>query len=347
MRSRVALVLVMLVVCLGSALLAPTPSATALPQAVPSAKALPAADVGGPIRFGAAQASAGGLTKVEAIQALEEVAGRHLAVVRVYTRWDAAFPDSTETWLKSTGHTMFLSIKTRRGNGSYVRWADIAAARPGDPLYQDMVRWADAVKAYEAPLYLVFNHEPETSVSHRSGTAQEYIAAWRTFVGVLRDRGVTNASFAFTTAVRNFSAKPTSYKYAPQYYPGDDWVDVIAVDAYNMYCLRQDGHYSRPWRSLEQLLEPFMAFADQHPGPELAVAEFGTPEDPDQPLRKAQWIDGARLLFQQPAYARVRAVSYWNQLSHNFNGCDFRVTTSAAARDAFARMAQDPYYSAP
>lgn len=311
------------------------------------AVAPPAAAVGGPVQFGVAQASTAGMTKIEAIQAVEQVAGRQLAVARVYTRWNSAFPDATETWLRTTGHTMFLSIKTRRADGSYVRWADIAAARPGSALHQDMVRWADAVKAYGVPLYLVFNHEPETSVSHRSGSAAEYIAAWRAFVGVFRDRGVTNARFTFTTAVRNFSAKPTSYKYAPQYYPGDAWVDVIAVDAYNMYCLRKDGRFSRPWRSLETLLAPFMAFAAQHPGPDLAVAEFGTPEDPAQPGRKAQWIDDARELFKQPAYARIRAVSYWNQLSHNFDGCDFRVTTSSAARQAFARMAQDPYYSAP
>jgi hypothetical protein len=300
----------------------------------------------GPIRFGAAQASTAGATKIQAVQALEGIAGRQLAVVRVYDRWDSAFPDKTATWLKSTGHTMFLSIKTRRANGSYVRWADIAAAQPGDALYQDMVRWADAIKAYETPLYLVFNHEPETSVSHRSGSATEYVQAWRSFVSVFRARGVTNVTFAWTSAVRNYSAKPSTYKYAPQYFPGESWVDLIAVDAYNMYCRKKNGGFSRPWRSLEQLLQPFMAFADQHPSLDLAVAEFGTPEDPAQPQRKAQWIDEARALFQQPAYERVRAVSYWNQLSHNFDGCDFRVTSSASAQAAFAAMANDPYYSA-
>ena len=140
---------------------------------------------------------------------------------------------------------------------------------------------------------------------------------------------------------------PTNRQYAPSYYPGDAWVDYLAIDAYNMYCLRKDGRFSRPWRSLQQLLEPFMQFAAQHPTRDLLVAEFGTPEDPAQPQRKAQWIDGARLLFQQPAYARFRAVSYWNQLSHNFEGCDFRVTSSSSAQQAFVRMAQDPYYSAP
>ena len=299
------------------------------------------------IQFGAAQASTSGLSKVQAIQALEKVAGRQLAVVRVYDRWDSPFPDSTATWLKTTGHTMFLSIKTKRAGGAFVKWAAIAAARPGDPLYADMVRWADAIKSYGAPLFLSFNHEPETSVSHGSGTPAEYVLAWRAFVDLFRARGVTNATFAWTTAVRNYSAAPTSNKYAPRYYPGDAWVDVLAVDAYNMYCLTKSGTYSRPWRSLEELLAPFMTFAATHPSRDLVVAEFGTPEDQARPQRKAEWIDAARVLFQQPAYSGFRAVSYWNQLSHNFDGCDFRATTSPAAQAEFAEMAQDPYYSAP
>lgn len=311
------------------------------------ASAQPAGAQGGPIKLGIAQAASGGLSKVEAIQKVEADAGRQFAVARVYARWTDSFPDSTANWLKSTGHMMFLSIKTRRGDGSYVPWAAIAAARPGDALYADMVRWADAIKAYGVPMYLSFNHEPETSVSFVSGSAAEYIAAWRAFVGVFRDRGVTNVTWAWTTAVRNFSQSPTSRKYAPAYYPGDDWVNVLAVDAYNMYCLRKDGRYANPWRSLATLLAPFMTFAAQHPAEDLVVAEFGSPEDPASPGRKATWIDDARLLFQQPAYARVVAVSYWNQLSHNYNGCDFRITTSQSSLDAFRRLASDPYYSAP
>ncbi len=312
---------------------------------------VPSADVStsataGPIQLGAAQASYAGTTKKEAIQNLESAVGRHLAVVRVYDRWTYTFPDSTDTWLKSSSHMLFLSVKTRRADGSYVKWADIAAAQPGDRLYSDMVRWADAIKAYAVPIYVAFNHEPETSVSQPSGTPSEYIAAWRAFVGVFRNRGVTNARFAWTTAVRNFSASPTSSKYAPRYFPGDSWVDYLAVDAYNMFCLRKDGTFSRPWRSLQELLSPFMQFAAQHPTPGLITAEFGTPEDPADPTRKATWIDQARALFQQPAYARFSAVSYWNQLSHNFDGCDFRVTSSSAALDAFKRMGSDPYYSA-
>ena len=299
----------------------------------------------GTVAFGAAQSSSPGVSRQQAVSALEGSIQRQLAFVRSYDLWDSPFPDSTEAALDSSGHGLFMSVKAKRTSGAFVPWAAIAAAGPGDPLYQDMVSWANRLKAFATPVTFSFNHEAETSNSAGSGTATQYVAAYRAFAGVIRQSGATNVRLAWTSAVRNFSAAPGSASYAPAFYPGDAWVDDLAVDAYNMYCRRADGQFSRPWRSLQQLLDPWLAFAAQHPGPQMVVAEWGSPEDPAATGRKAQWIDDAHALFKQPAYARVRAVSYWNQLSHNFAGCDFRVTSSPSALAAFTAMGKDPFYS--
>jgi hypothetical protein len=286
-----------------------------------------------------------GNTKASSIQALETAVGRQYAYIRVYRSWNDTFPDVDVNWMESTGHSLFLSIKARLTNGTNVSFTQIANAQPGSSLYDDMVRWATAIKGYTGTIYVSFNHEPDTTASQRSGTPTEFIAAYRRFVTVMREQNVTNARFAFTTAVRNYSISPTSRKYAPKYYPGDAWIDVIAVDAYNMYCRKKDGSFANPWRSLATLLDPFMQFVAGHPDPNLVLAEWGSAEDPADGQRKAQWINDARALFKQPAYARFEAISYWNQLSHNYQNCDFRVTTSSAALSAFAAMANDPFYS--
>lgn len=286
-----------------------------------------------------------GSTKPRAVQDLEGAAGRPYEFVRVYRSWDDAFPDADTAWMESTGHSLFLSIKSRLKSGSNVSWQQIADARPGSPLHATMVRWATAIKAYDHPLYVSFNHEPDTSNSQPSGTATQFVAAYRAFVDVMRAEGVTDARFAYTTAVRNYSVSPTSSKYAPRYYPGDAWVDVIAIDAYNMYCRKTNGAFANPWRSLGQLLDPFMQFVAAHPGPDLLVAEWGSPEDPADPQRKARWIAEAQQLFKEPGYQRFVGVAYWNQLSHNYAGCDFRITSSAASLAAFRTMAQDPFYA--
>jgi hypothetical protein len=286
-----------------------------------------------------------GNTKTSSVQTLESTVGRSYAYIRVYRSWDDAFPDTDINWMRSTGHSLFLSIKAKYKNGTNVSWQAIADAQPGSALYANMVRWATAIKAYGTPMYVAFNHEPDTSNSQRSGTPTEFIAAWRKWVSVMRSENVTNARFAYTTAILNYSVSPTSKKYAPKYYPGDAWVDDIAIDAYNMYCKKKDGTFANPWRSLATLLTPFMTFVAEHPGIPLVLAEFGSPEDPNAPGRKAQWIADAQQLFKQPAYQRVIAISYWNTVSHNYEGCDFRITTSTPALNAFTAMASDPFYS--
>lgn len=286
-----------------------------------------------------------GNTTASSVQTLESTVGRPFAYIRVYRSWDDAFPDTDINWMRSTGHSLFLSIKARLKNGTNVSWQAIAEAQPGSALYTNMVRWATAIKAYGMPMYVAFNHEPDTSNSQKSGTPTEFIAAWQKWVSVMRSEAVTNASFTYTTAVRNYSISTTSSNYAPKYYPGDAWVDDIAVDAYNMYCRRKDGTFANPWRSLATLLAPFMTFVADHPGMPLVLAEFGSPEDPTQPGRKAQWIADAQQMFMQPAYQRFIAISYWNTLSHNYAGCDFRITSSTSALNAFKTMSSDPFYS--
>jgi len=286
-----------------------------------------------------------GNTKASSVQSLENAVGRSYAYLRVYRSWDDTFPDTDLNWMESTGHSLFLSIKARLKNGTNVPWQQIADAQPGSSLYTNLVRWATAIKGYDRPIYVSFNHEPDTTNSQASGTATQFIAAYRKFVTVMRDENVTNARFAYTTAVRNYSVSPTSVKYAPKYYPGDDVIDVIAIDAFNMYCRKTNGSFANPWRSLAQLLDPFMAFVAGHVGPDLVIAEWGSPEDPANLQRKAQWIAEAQEMFKQPAYQRFVGISYWNQLSHNYAGCDFRITSSTASLDAFKMMANDPFYA--
>ena len=75
--------------------------------------------------------------------------GREVDVARHFALWDDEFPSADETVLLSS-RDMILSLKPVR-DGVPILWADIAAAQPGDPLYQDMVDWANAIR----PLSLI------------------------------------------------------------------------------------------------------------------------------------------------------------------------------------------------
>jgi hypothetical protein len=265
---------------------------------------------------------------------------RHrLEGIRVFKRWNEPLIGADQRWAAQTGHTVFLSVKTRLLDGSLLRWRDIADAAPGSPLQLDMLRQAREIKEFGATVYLVFNHEPDAKTSRPMGEPADFVAAWRRLVSTYRSAGVTNARYVWTLTDQAFQQG-----YAGGYYPGDGYVDGIAVDAYNWYDCR--GGKGR-WRSLAELIEPQRRFGLLHPGKDLMVLEWGSVEDRARPGRKAQWLRDATELFSRPGYRRYRAVLHWDDRYTGPVGepCEFDYRTSRSALRAWRAMAADPAYT--
>jgi hypothetical protein len=304
----------------------------------------------GVITFGAYPAIRDGATSAQqATINLQTVLGRQLNLIRVYDKWDSAFPNSYITWLKTTGHTPILSIKALYVSGGQVPLADIAKAtsqNPSNPLYQQMVTWATRIKAYGAPIYITLQHEPELS---GNGTAADFKAAWINFVSIMRAQNVTNAKYVYIVAAphywKQFAGKRED---ARLWYPGNNYVDVLAVDAFNLYCFRPGKTTPvRPWQSLQTIITDFKNFGATT-GKPLFLTEFGTPEDLAVPGRKAQWISDAEKLLQQPGWGQFKAALYWNSTNNvAAPGCDFAATTSSSSIAALRQLGADPYFSAP
>ncbi len=293
-----------------------------------------------PILFGAYTQLQSGESRSEAITSLEGAIGRPLAIVRVYYRWDAGFPGDYERWLRDSGHTLFMSVRAQRADGSIIRWRDIANAEPGSALHDRIIEWADRIKGFGAPLYFAFHHEPEIVASSGHGGADDFIAAWQKVITVFREQGVTNAEYVWTMTAYAFARQDT--RAAPNWYPGDGYVDHFGADAYNFYTCRPDQ--DTPWRSLGDIIEPFRQFGLAHPDKGLFLPEWGSVEDPQQPGRKAGWIDYAREVLAGPGYEQLRGVMYWDAMSHNYAECDWRLGTSSTALAAFGRMGLDPAF---
>lgn len=266
--------------------------------------------------------------------------GRELAAIRMYARWDTAFPDSTSRWARAGGRLVLLSVRAGTAGGVLVPYRTIASAAPGSDTYRAMLRWARAVKAFRAPMYFTFNHEPEGARSDRNGSAAEYVAAWRRLVTVFRQQGVRNVRYLFIATAHGFGQE--SKRQAAPYYPGDSFVDAIGADAYNWYTCR--AGVRNAWRSLADLIEPLRQFGSAHPSKPLWLPEFGSAEDPAAPGRKAEWVSSAEALFRQPGYASFAGVLIW----YGAGGpgiCGFRVNSTPSALAAYRSMASDPYYA--
>ena len=110
-------------------------------------------------------------------------------------------------------------------------YADVAAAAPGSATYANIVRWADTIKARGTQTFFGFAHEPESNDQAHSGTATQYISAYRHVVDVMRAQNVPNVSYVWQLTAYGFVRKDS--RNVINYYPGDTYVDYVAADAYN------------------------------------------------------------------------------------------------------------------
>ena len=113
----------------------------------------------------------------------EQTVERQLDSVRLFATWNDNFPLPVHM-SNLDGRDIILSVRPR-ANGVPIPWADIAAAQPGDPLHNDMVRWANAIKPYEDQIWISFHHEAEAEVNFAHGEADDFIAAWQKFMTCL------------------------------------------------------------------------------------------------------------------------------------------------------------------
>lgn len=307
----------------------------------PSMLAVPAGAGIPPLLFGAFPEPRNGLTPQQAVLQLESTLGRKLAVVREYDFWDSPFPTAYDQWLRDNGHIIALSVKALRTNKSRIKWIDIANAQPGSQLYNDVVGWADRVRNFGGPVWFIFNHEAEEQSNSASGTAPDFIAAWRKVVTIFRQQGVVNAKYVWVAT--SYAFERTDGRRAALWYPGDAYVDAIGADPYNWYNCRPG--INNPWRSLQQIIDPMRIFGLAHPDKDLVLTEFGSYEDPATPGRKAQWFNAAQQLFKQPGWEQYTAILYYNTGGNNtYPNCRWLIDTSQSSLDAFRLLANDPFY---
>jgi hypothetical protein len=168
-------------------------------------------------------------------------------------------------------------------------WRQVASAGPGSALYNDIVRWANAIKARGGNVMVAFNHEPEAAPGGYRGTSADFIAAWRRVVTIFNSQGASNVEWTWQMTAYAFRTNSNDPRAAAKWYPGDAWVDNVGADAYNWSSC---GHGNGKWNELSTLMEPVISFARSH-HKAASMPEFASHAD----ARRSQWIRNAHQFF--------------------------------------------------
>jgi beta-mannanase len=195
--------------------------------------------------------------------------------------------------------------------------------------------WARAARSTGVPLILRFAHEQSTEPGRRrwypwQGDPEGYKTAFRHVVTLFREEGATNVQFLWSAMWLD--------EWAPQYYPGDDFVDLVGTTVLNHGTVPSEQWAL--WRTFDEL------FSEQHRSARrwdkpIIITEWASAE---QGGDKAAWLgDGlASLKFKYPLVQGV--VLFEVPSDREWPIIDWTVSSSPNALAAFKEAIRDPYF---
>jgi hypothetical protein len=194
--------------------------------------------------------------------------------------------------------------------------------------------WAVGLRTYGSPVMLDFGHEMDGNwypwgYGVNGNTVADYIAAFRHVHDRFVLAGATNVQFVWNPDVWNPAGVDQR-----AFYPGDAYVDWMAIDVYNW------GASGGGWASLSSALGSlttiYSRLASLNPTKPMMLAEWGSAEpvagDPIG-VAKGQWIiDGAQAMGTQ--FPRIAAAIWFSATGTTF-ALDSSADSLAGAKTAF------------
>lgn len=264
---------------------------------------------------------------------IEGLIGRKFGLERIYYTWWEDWPTGYAFRTAKAGRIPLISFNSR----GYT-WRQIANGE-GDAWLRQRYQKMEAHPELIAAI-LIFDSEPEGDSSTK-GTPSDYVAAFRHVVEIARDEQLPNH---WATALQAYTVN--SNKGAQKWWPGNDYVDFAGWDIYGARVNTptvQDCS-AEGWRSFrEEAARPYQ-FAQEH-GKPMIIPELGQREDPDDPGRKARWLQ-AMSVDLRTFFPNIVAIAWAHS---DFDGiCPYSSTwwidTSPQALAAFKALAADRYF---
>lgn len=271
-----------------------------------------------------------------AVHGLEQAIDRRVDVVHLYKAWG-------EPWGQYNAETIreLVSV-TADGRRALITWEpwvlskgvqqpDFALAGIAAGEHDVYIRsWAEGLREFPGVIYLRPMHEMNGNWYPWAGGIEgnrstDYIAAWRHMYDVFDQVGASNVRWVWSPYAMDV---PSSHTFEA-YYPGDEYVDILAFDAYN-WGTGGDGpavQSTGRWQEVDDLLmDPYRRLARIGPQPVWLVEVSSAEQGGD----KANWL---RTLLGSRDYIRISAVIWFDVDKER----DWRITSSASAAAAVAK----------
>jgi hypothetical protein len=239
------------------------------------------------------------------------IGGEHPAILHVYTPFMAPLPIATLDSIVASGATPMIDWSC----------ANVQSIVSGA---QDSViqSYAESLKSFAKPVFLrwywEFNQNTQSAQCGALADPAEFVAAWQHIWTIFHQVGASNVAFVWCPGLSggNFAA----------FYPGDQYVDWIGIDAYDR---------SFNGRTAGDFAGIFGAFYDEWAGhgKPMVVAETGA-------IASQQTAYLQSIESQAPTMPLIKAIIYFDAVGP---AADWSLQGAGAT--TFQSLLSSPYFS--
>ncbi len=203
---------------------------------------------------------------------------------------------------------------------------------------------ATAAAAYHYPFLMRVLEEMDGnwypwgySVNGNSNPA-DFVKAWKHIVDIFRKAGATNVQFVWclSAGVLNPGRISQYGDVLKQLYPGDDYVDWVALDGYGSLA-------GSPGNSLQVVFQPAYEFVKTYTHQPMIFYEVGASENPKDAMAKANWITQGFLTTIPKMFPEVKAVAWFDGPADNGKE-NWAIDTSQNSLNAWKQVVASPLY---
>jgi beta-mannanase len=274
----------------------------------------------------------GAASNPKLIDAYASLTGVMPGIVMWYQAWSgqySVFQSSVANAIRARGATPMISWEPSAGRTNDATWS-LATIISGK--HDAYIRaWTHAVAAwghelYVRPMYEMNGDWAPWCARANGNSPSEFVTAWRRIVDIARAERATNIRWIWSPNVNNDGLGLPFVNL----YPGDAYVDWVALDGFNRGTSWSTSH----WVDVKRIFANSISVVGQLTSKPIMIAETGSTEDGGS---KADWIAGtfASIPYDLP---QIRAI-VWYDKNEAATGIDWRVNSSSSALAAFRAVA--------
>jgi hypothetical protein len=287
----------------------------------------------------------------KSLREYERLAGKSAAWVYFSSNWYAsrAFPVATASWIREAGSVPYIRLMLRSD----------AAQWHAEPLYtldriakgdfdSDLHAWMGAARDFATPILVEYGTEvngrwfPWNGAWNGGGRTEGLVdvdepdgperfrEAYRHIIAIAREERATNIVWVFHVSSQDLP--DSDWNRFERYYPGDDWIDWLAVSVYGAQTPMENG-----WPSFRRLMDSdYRRLVILAPTKPIILAEFGATQG-NPHGDQAAWADKALADIVGRRWPRLIGFAWWNEAFPN---------DSDPAHDTTMRLQDNPALAA-